>query len=145
MGFLGFTVLRGISFKLFIQLLSIDATNYYICNTMPRNNHFRYDPLVKNAVKKLHNKCCKNRHSHKVLGKHLNLLPEIDNVFDAKKHYIVFHQLYQQKVLPLIENEQNDNHANVDQNTDLNEPPPNNIPVADPSPQQVNYNDIDVD
>ena len=80
-----------------------------------------------------------------MLGKHLNLLPEINNVFDAKKHYVVCRTLYRQKLMPLIENEPNNNHANVDQNTDLNEPPPNNIPVADPSRQQVNDNEINVD
>ena len=45
----------------------------------------------------------------------------------------------------MIENEQNDNHANVDQNIDLNEPPPNNIPVAYPSPQQINENERNLD
>ena len=112
---------------------------------MPRNNSFRCDPCVKKALIKLHKKCCKNRYSHKVLGKHLNLLPEIDNVFDAKKHYIICHQLYRQKLLPCIENEQNDNHNIVGEDTDLNEPSPNNIPVADPSPQQINENESHVD
>ena len=141
--FLCFTSLR--SFKLFIQLLSIDATHYYIFHTIPRNKSFSCDPFVNNAVKRLHNKCCKNQHSHKVLGKNLKLLPVIENVLDAKKHYLVRLYLYQQKLLPIIQSEQNDNHTNVDENTDLNEPPPNNIPVADPSPQQLNDNEISVD
>ena len=54
---------------------------------MPRNHVYRCDPFVKDAVTNLHNKCCKNRHSRQVLGKHLNLLPEINNVFDAEKKY----------------------------------------------------------
>ena len=66
-----------------------------------------------------------------MLGKHLNLLLEIDNVFDAKKHYVGFRTLYFSQILPFIQNEQNDNHTNVDENIDLNEPPPKNIPVAD--------------
>ena len=73
-----------------------------------------------------------------MLGKHLNVLLEIENVFDAKKYYLVCRYLHQQKLLTIIQNEQNDNHTNVDENTDLNEPPPNNVPVADPSPQQIN-------
>ena len=80
-----------------------------------------------------------------MLGKHLNLLLEIDNVFDAKKHYVGFRTLYFSQILPFIQNEQNDNHTNVDENTDLNEPPPNNVPVADPSPQQINDNESNVD
>ena len=112
---------------------------------MPRNNSFRFYPFVKNSAKKLNNKCCKNRHSYKVLGKHLNLLPVIENVFDSKKHYLVCRYLYQQKLLPIIQNEQNDNHTNVDENTDLNETPPNNVPVVDPSPQQINDNERNVD
>ena len=112
---------------------------------MPRNKDFRCDPFVKKAVKKLHNNCCNNRHSHKVLGKHLNLLLEIKNIFEAKKYCVVCHQLYRNNLLPMIQNEPNNKYASVDQNTDLNETPPNNIPVADPSLQQVNENERNVD
>ena len=112
---------------------------------MPHNKAFPCDTSLKKSVIKFHDKCCNNRHSYKVLGKYLNLLPEIDTVFDEKKHYVVCRSLYWTKLLPLIENEQNGNHANVDQNTDLNETPPKNIPVADPSPQQINENENNVD
>ena len=39
----------------------------------------------------------------------------------------------------------NDNKRNVDINTDLNEHPPNNVPVADPPPQQVTDNESNTD
>ena len=39
----------------------------------------------------------------------------------------------------------NDNHTNVDENTDLNEPLLNGITVADPLPAQVNENESNVD
>ena len=125
--------------------MSIDATHYYICHTIPRNNDYRCDIPVNNAVVKLHNKCCKKRHSHKVLGKHLNLLQGIGNAFDAEKHYTVCHRLYYQRLMPIINKKKNDNHTNVDENTDLNEPPPDDVPVADPSPQQSNGNESNVD
>ena len=80
-----------------------------------------------------------------MLGKHLHLLSEINKVFDAKRHYLVCRTLYCSKIFPLIENEPNNSHANVDQNTDFNEPPPNNIPVAYPSPQQINENERNLD
>ena len=79
---------------------------------MPLNNDFRCDPLVNNAVKNLHKKCCNNRHSYKVLGKHLHLLPEINNVFDAKKHYVVCHQIYRQNILPNEQKVKNDGDNN---------------------------------
>ena len=111
---------------------------------MPCNNSFRCDHFVKKSAKMLHNKCWKNQHSHNELGKHLNLLPEIGNLFDAKKHYVVCRTLYFPQILPFIQNEQNDNHTNVDENTHLNEPPPNNVPVAYTSPQQINDNESNV-
>ena len=112
---------------------------------MPRDKDFRCDPFLKKAAKTLHNKCCNNRHSHKVLGSHLNLLPEIENIFDAKNHYVVCHGLYRHKLLPIIQNGKHGNHTNVDENTDLNEPLPNNIPVADSLLEQVNDNESNVD
>jgi hypothetical protein len=39
----------------------------------------------------------------------------------------------------------NEIHTNIDENTDLNEPPPEDVPVADPSPQQINDNEINAD
>ena len=111
---------------------------------MHRNNN-RCDTIVKDATKNLHSKCCKDRRSHQVLGRHLNLLPEIVYVFDAEKHYQVCRQLCQQKIIHIIPNKINDNHTNVNENTDLNEPPPDDVPVADPSPQQSNGNESNVD
>ena len=112
---------------------------------MPRKHVSRCDPFVKDAVKNLHNKCCKNRHSHKVLGKHLKILQGIGNAFDAEKHYTVCHRLYYQRLMPIINKKKNDNHTNVDENTDLNEPPSDDVPVANPSPQQSNGNGSNVD
>ena len=80
-----------------------------------------------------------------MLGKYLNLLPEINNVFDAEKKYQVCHQLFRQKLIHIIPNEINEIDTDIDENTDFNEPPPNNIPVADPSPQQSNGNESKVD
>ena len=80
-----------------------------------------------------------------MLGKHLNLLPEIQYAFDAEKKYQVCRQLYQQQLMYIIPKDNNDNHMNVDENTDLSEPPYVNVPVADPSPQQSNGNDINLD
>ena len=79
-----------------------------------------------------------------MLGEHLNLLPEINNVFDAEKKYQVCRYLYQKQLQPIIP-KKNDNHTNVDENTDLNEPPPDDVPVADPSSQQSNGNESNVD
>ena len=81
----------------------------------------------------------------RVLGKHLNLLPEIQYAFDAEKKYQVCRNLYLQQLMYIIPNKINDNHTNVDENTDLNEPPPDDVPVADPSPQQSNGNESNVD
>ena len=80
-----------------------------------------------------------------MLGKHLNLLPEIIYVFDTEKNYQVCRQLYRQKIILIIPNKINDNHTNVDENTELNEPPPDDVPVADPSPQKSNGNESNVD
>ena len=80
-----------------------------------------------------------------MLGKHLNLLPESENVLDAENEYTVCRKLYYQRLMPMIQNKINDNHTNVDENTDLNEPPPNDVPVADPSPQQSNGNERNVE
>ena len=112
--------------------MSVDATQYYICHTMPRNNSW-CDTIVKEAFQKLHNKCYKDRKTHKVLGKHLNLLPHLENLFDAEKHYTVCHRLYYlQRLITIINNRQNDNHTNIGENTDLNETPPNDVPIVDP-------------
>ena len=61
---------------------------------MPRNNGYSFESSMKKDVKKFQKKCCKKKHSHKVLGKDLNLLSDIDNVFEAKKHYVVCRSLY---------------------------------------------------
>ena len=80
-----------------------------------------------------------------MLRTNLNLLTGIKNLFDAKTHYVVCRTLYQQERLPFIQNAPNNNNANVGQNADLNKKHINNIPVADPSPQQVNKNESNVD
>ena len=59
-----------------------------------------------------------------MLGKHLNLLPEIEYVFDSEKKYQVCHQLYRQKLIHIIQNEINEIDTNIDERTDLNEPLP---------------------
>ena len=59
----------------------------------------------------------------KVLDKDLNVLSEIDHVFEPNKHYVVCRTLISKNLLG-IEKQVNDNQNNADENTNFNEDPP---------------------